>query len=307
MQGNQEDKQQKVNIAVNNHHRVDIMDKRDRADLFRARLAEAMAERGLNQSALARAVKVDRSTVSQLLAPGTRLPNAQLAADCAATLGISADWLLGLTERPEPLADLLAATLSITEAPRALIDEAIFDWHREAAGYKIRHVPATLPDMLKTRAMVEWEYRPQLGRTAEQALGAFEDRLAWMRGARSDYEIALPLHEVAAFAEATGYYSGLPAPVRVEQMDRLITLCDQLYPSLRLYLFDARRVFSAPVTVFGPLLAVVYLGRHYIAFRDTNRVAKVAQHFDWLVREASLSARDVGDHLRGLKEKIVED
>ncbi|MBC7677053.1 MAG: helix-turn-helix transcriptional regulator [Rhodoferax sp.] len=280
------------------------MDKRDRADLFKTRLAEAIAERGLSQSALARAVKVDRSTISQLLAPGTRLPNAQLAADCAATLGISADWLLGLSQRPEPLADLLATSLTISEAPRALIDETIFGWHREAAGYKIRHVPATLPDMLKTRAMVEWEYRPQLGRTAEQALGAFEDRLAWMRGARSDYEIALPMHEVAAFAGATGYYDGLPAAIRLEQMDRLISLCDQLYPSLRLYLFDARRVFSAPVTVFGPLLAVVYLGRHYIAFRDSDRVAKVAQHFDWLVREASLSARDVGDHLRGLRSGI---
>ena len=266
-----------------------------------------MAERGLTQSALARAVRVDRSTVSQVLAPGKRMPNAQLAADCAATLGISADWLLGLSERPEPLADLLATSLTMTEAPRALIDETIFAWHREAAGYKIRHVPATLPDMLKTRAMVEWEYSPQLGRTAEQALGAFEDRLAWMRGARSDYEIALPLHELGAFAGATGYYDGLPAPVRLEQMDRLITLCDQLYPSLRLYLFDARRVFSAPVTVFGPLLAMVYLGRHYIAFRDTERVAKVSAHFDWLVREASLSARDVGDHLRGLRAKIGTD
>jgi hypothetical protein len=51
----------------------------------------------------------------------------------------------------------------MTEAPRALIDEAIFGWHREAAGYKIRHVPATLPDMLKTRAMVEWEYAPATG------------------------------------------------------------------------------------------------------------------------------------------------
>jgi transcriptional regulator with XRE-family HTH domain len=281
------------------------MDKRVRADLFKARLAEAMAERSLTQSALARAVKVDRSTVSQLLAPGKRLPNAQLAADCAATLGISADWLLGLSERPEPLADLLATSLTITEAPRALIDEAIFDWHREAAGYKIRHVPATLPDMLKTNAMVEWEYRPQLGRTAEQALGAFEDRLAWMRGARSDYEIAMPIHEVAAFSAAAGYYEGLPADIRLEQMDRLINLCDQLYPSLRIYLFDARRVFSAPVTVFGPLLAVVYLGRHYIAFRDSARVAKVAQHFDWLVREASLSARDVGDHLRSLRANII--
>ena len=72
-------------------------------------------------------------------------------------------------------------------------------------------------------------------------------------------------------------------------------------------LFDARRVFSAPVTVFGPLLAVVYLGRHYIAFRDSARVAKVAQHFDWLVREASLSARDVGDHLRRLRSAIATD
>ena len=283
------------------------MDKRLRATMFKTRLAQAMAERGLSQSALARVVKVDRSTVSQLLAAGTRLPNAQLAADCAAALGISADWLLGLSERPETLADLLATSLTIAEAPRALIDETIFGWHREAAGYKIRHVPATLPDMLKTRAMVEWEYRPQLGRTAEQALGAFEDRLAWMRGARSDYEIALPIHELAAFAGACGYYEGLPATVRLEQIDRLITLCDQLYPSLRLYLFDARRVFSAPVTVFGPLLAVVYLGRHYIAFRDSTRVAQVAQHFDWLVREASLSARDVADHLRSLKAGISVD
>jgi hypothetical protein len=198
----------------------------------------------------------------------------------------------------------LATSLTVTEAPRALIDETIFGWHREAAGYKIRHVPATLPDMLKTRAMVEWEYRSQLGRTAEQALGAFADRLHWMRQARSDYEIALPLHELAAFAEGTGYYEGLPAAIRAEQMDRFILLTEQLYPSLRLYLFDARRVFSSPVTIFGPLLAVVYLGRHYLAFRDSARVESISQHFDWLVKEAAFSARDVPSHLRGLRQRI---
>ena len=281
-----------------------LIDKRDRSILFRSRLEEAMARRGVNRSALARATGVDRSTVSMLLAPGTRLPGAQLAADCAAVLGISADWLLGLSERPEPLADLLATSLSITEAPRALIDEAIFDWHREAAGYKIRHVPAALPDMLKTREMVEWEYEPQLGRTAEQAFGAFEDRLAWMRGARSDYEIAMPAHEVAAFAQGSGYYEGLPLDVRRAQLDRLVMLGEQLYPSLRLYLFDARRVFSAPVTVFGPLLAVIYLGRHYLAFRDTARVESLTQHFDWLVREASSGARETAAHLRDLRARL---
>jgi transcriptional regulator with XRE-family HTH domain len=270
-----------------------IVDKRDRAGLFRDRLAQAMAEKGMTQSGLARAAGVDRSTISQLLGgAGARLPNAQLVAECAAALAVSADWLLGLSGRPERLAELLATSLTMTEAPRALIDETIFGWHQEAAGYKIRHVPATLPDMLKTRAMLRWEYEPQLGRTVDQAIGASEDRLAWMARSGSDYEMAVALHEIEAFARAEGYYRGLPAEVRSGQIARLRDLYRQLYPGLRIYVFDARRVFSAPVTVFGPLLAVLYLGRHYIAFRDRVRVQGFAQHFDWLVREAGTGARD---------------
>lgn len=281
------------------------VDKRDRAALFRARLQQGLAERHLSQSGLARAVGVDRSTISQLLTEaGARLPNAQVVAECASALGVSADWLLGLTDRPERLADLLAASMSITEAPRALIDETIYGWHREAAGYKIRHVPATLPDMLKTRALMRWEYEPQLGRTVDQAIGASEDRLGWMRQARSDYEIALPLHEIEAMARGEGYYRGLPAAIRLEQVDRLASLYDQLYPSLRLYCFDARRLYSAPVTIFGPLLAVLYLGRNYIAFRDRERIDAVTKHFDALVRQADIGARDFPTLLARLRADI---
>jgi transcriptional regulator with XRE-family HTH domain len=280
-------------------------DKRDRASLFRQRLAQAITTSGSNQSALARAVGVNRSTISQLLTgTGGRLPNAQVVGECAAALGVSADWLLGLTERPERAADLLAASMLMTEAPRALIDEQIFAWHREAAGYKIRHVPATLPDMLKTRAILRWEYEPHLGVTVDQAIGASEDRLDWMREAGSDYEIAMPLHEIAAFARAEGYYAGLDAGTRRAQLDWLLTVHDQLYPSLRIFLFDSRRVFSSPITVFGPLLAVLYLGRNYLAFRDSERVRSFTQHFDWLVREADIATRDVPALLRTLRDEV---
>ena len=119
--------------------------------------------------------------------------------ECAAALGVSADWLLSLSDRPETAAALLANSLTLTEAPRAMIDEQIFQWHKEAAGYKIRHVPAALPDMLKTREVLNWEYAPHLGRTAEQAIGAMEDRLTFIRQSPSDYEIALPLYEIASF------------------------------------------------------------------------------------------------------------
>ncbi len=277
------------------------IDKRARATLFRSRLREAMGKKRMSQSALARAIGVDRSTVSQLLGGvGARLPNAQVVGECARSLGVSADWLLGLTDRPETAADILANSLSLTEAPRAAVDAQIFDWHRQAAGYKIRHVPAAMPDMLKTRAMLEWEYAPHLGRSTDQVIGASEDRLDWMRGAQSDYEIAMPLYELHSFVRGEGYYHGLPLDVRRAQIARLIDVTGQLYPRLRLYLFDARRVYSAPVTIFGPLLAVLYIGRNYMAFRDTERVQALTEHFDHLVREASVSDREMPGYLADL-------
>ncbi len=281
------------------------IDKRDRANLFRQRLDQAMHEQKTSQSALARAIGVDRSTVSQLLKDkGARLPNAQVVGECAAQLGVSSDWLLGLSERPERAADILASSLRVTKAPRALIDEQIFDWHKEAAGYKIRHVPASLPDMLKTDAMLAWEYTPHLGRSAEQAIGAAQDRLNWMRSSLSDYEIAMPIHELQAFAHAQGYYDGLPLAVRREQLQRMLELYDQLFPGTRLFLYDARRVWSSPITIFGPLLAVLYLGHDYLAFRDSQKVQGITRHFDWLVREATVPDRDIIGFIEDLLESL---
>ncbi len=100
----------------------DKIDKRLRAAQFRQRLASAMTTAGQSQAALARHIGVDRSTISQLLSgQGARLPNAQVVGECAAALGVSADWLLSLSDRPETAAALLANSLTLTEAPRAMM------------------------------------------------------------------------------------------------------------------------------------------------------------------------------------------
>lgn len=278
------------------------LDKRDRADLFRRRLDRAIQETGINQSHLARAVGVDRSTISQLLSQTTpRLPNAQLAAECAHALGVSSDWLLGLSDRPEQATDLLAASLEVSFASRTHADEQIYEWHREAAGYKIRHVPARLPDLLKTPEMLRWEYDPSLARTSDQAIGATDERLDLLFNSSSDYEIAVPLFEIDSMVRGEGYYKGLPNDVREAQIERFLTLHEELYPKLRVFLFDARRLHSAPITVFGPLLAALYLGQHFLVFRDTERVTAFSRHFDVLVREAYVSARGFPDHITFLQ------
>ena len=282
-----------------------MIDKRDRAATFRVRLAAAMERDGLSRSELARRTGVDRSTIGQLLGSDMpRLPNAGLAADAAQVLGVSADWLLGLSERPERAGDLVAAAMKMTEAERQSIDSQILEWHREAAGYKIRHVPATLPDMLKTEDVKAWEYAHFLGHSPDPETASMQDEADWLMSGASDYEIALPIHELTAFAEGSGYYKGLSDAARRAQLAHLAQTCGALYPQLRLFLFDAKRAFSAPMTCFGPRIAVIYIGRFYLAFREGERVKSLIQHFDWLVREADIDARDASAFIDGLREDL---
>ena len=125
-----------------------------------------------------------------------------------------------------------------------------------------------------------------------------------MRQSASDYEIAMPLYEVQSFVDGTGYYEGLSPDLRHQQIGHWLDLTKALYPRLRLYLFDARELYSAPVTVFGPLLAVIYVGRNYLAFRDTQRVRAFSDHFDHLVREARITARAMPKHLETLRGRM---
>jgi hypothetical protein len=67
-----------------------------------------------------------------------------------------------LTNRPETPGDIVAAALSLSPAERTSADKQLLEWHHEAAGYKVRYVPATLPDILKTKRMLDWEYAPSI-------------------------------------------------------------------------------------------------------------------------------------------------
>ena len=60
----------------------------------------------MSPSAYARAVGIDRSTLSQLLSPANeRLPRAETLAAIATLAGVSVDWLLGLQSEERPGAE----------------------------------------------------------------------------------------------------------------------------------------------------------------------------------------------------------
>ena len=282
------------------------MDKRERARIFRNRVDEALRITNSSRSALARATGFDRSTLTQILnSDEARLPNVHLAAQCAEALGVSADWLLGLSDRHERAADILSASFQLEKATRTPADEFILSCYREAAGYKIRYIPAALPDALQTVDVLEHEYRAFLGKTPEQAIVSMRDKLQHIRKPGSDVEICTRIDVLETFARGDGYWRGLSAVSRRQQLDHMAQMCREFYPSLRLYLFDAKKIFSAPLSIYGPLMATVYIGQFYMVFRDRQQVLAFTRHFDQLVCEAEIDARSSADWIARLGAEVT--
>jgi transcriptional regulator with XRE-family HTH domain len=280
--------------------------RQDAIQQFRARLSAVMVAQKISRAGLARAVGVDRSSVSQLLDPArTRMPNGLLVARLARQFGVSSDWLLGLSDAPESAGDVLSSAMTMPAAERALVDAEILRWHAEASGTKIRHVPATLPDMLKTSALLRWDLSdPDDTPEVEQRVDTAREKLRWMHTSENDYEVALPLSEVRALVQGAGYYTGLHADARREQLLWMADMTETLYPSLRMFLFDMKQVYSAPMTIFGVRLGAIYLGQNYLAFRDRDRVRALIDHFDGLIVRATVSARAIPETLREMAQDV---
>lgn len=275
------------------------MDKRDTVRVFRTRLTSCLAARSESRTRFADAVGIDRSTLSQILSPANeRLPRADTVAAMASVLQVSTDWLLGLSQEQHRGADVLRHSLQIEPTPRTPVDDRLQQWHAAAKGYKIRHVPANLPDLVKTPAVIGHEYQFSDVRTADQALRQSADRLNYMRLPETEMEISATRQCVEMFTDGAGLWRGLPVADRREQLQRMIALIEELYPTVRWFLFDGLARYSAPITIFGPQRAAVYLGQAYFVFNTTEHIRVLTAHFDDLIRATVVQPPDVAAFLQ---------
>lgn len=282
------------------------MNRVERIDLFRERLKDVLDSSGEKQSAFAESIGVDRSTLSQLLSPSNnRLPRADTIAAIAATYQVSADWLLGLSQGGPMAADIMRQPLEIERATHSPVDDLLERWREEAVGYKIRYIPADLPDLIKSEEVIRYEFESYGPDWPEQNLEKKESRLAYQRRPDTELEVCQSIQSIEGFVRGEGMWSGLSAEARQRQVDYMAALADELYPRFRWYLYDGRKRFSAPFTVFGNLRAALYIGHFFFVFNGIEHIRVLSQRFDDLIRAASVQAHEVGDVLRSLKAEAV--
>lgn len=282
------------------------MTRSERARCFRERLTQSMLAQQLNRSTLAERAGVDRSTISLLLSEQQlRLPSGHVVADLAAALSVTADWLLGLATTTRAPGEILRESLEVAETVPGQADAHIDRWLSEAADAKVRNVPASLPEFMKTEAVMTLEYANYAGKSPQQALAETQTRLSISRLPGRDMEIAMPRQRVEDFARRAGIWAGLGAEEVLAQLGRMADLCEELYPSTRLHLYDQKRRYSAPITVFGQRRAVIYVGSAYFVFNTAEHVQTLTRHFDQLVRDASVLSHEAAQWLRNLADTVT--
>ena len=281
------------------------MDKRDRADLFKERLNDAVTRHGWSQSRLAETAGLDRSTVSQLLgADVPRLPSGQALGQLASALQVSADWLLGLSNHRGAASEILEQAVQMTEVARHPIDEQVLAWTRAVAGSKIRHVPAGVPDIFKNHDVLTFEYEDAVRRTPLQAISDAEAQMELLRRPETDMEIAVSMQLMEGFALGQGQWTGLAAGVRRRQLTEMAANLAELYPSARLYAFDLKQRYSVPFSVYGNQRVAIYVGQRYLAFTAPRYVQLMARHFDDLVRAAVVHGHEAAEWIGGLAKRV---
>lgn len=283
------------------------MERQQTVEVFRARLLEVIDRSGLTRSAFAGKVGMDRSTLSQLLSTeNNRLPRVETLASIARKEQVSIDWLVGLSQEGPLGANVLKQSVQVEPDAPSPADERLAGWHAEAAGYKIRYVPTTLPDLLKTDRVIEYEYGQFETVDPGQSLARTRAKLDLQRRTESDIEVCNSVQAVEGFARGEGVWHRLHPKARKEQLARMIELADELYPAFRWFLYDSRNRYSVPLTIFGPKRAVVYVGQMYFVFNSLEHIRHLTKHFEDLIRAAVVQPPAVIVLLKKLHDDLTK-
>jgi len=276
------------------------MDKRDLGPVFRERLQMLIQRSGSTRAAFAQSIGVDRSALTQLLAGASlRLPRADTLRRIAERYAVSLDWLLGLSQ-DETLAAEIRPALEIAVAEGTDEDTLLERWHKEAIGYKIRYVPAQVPDLLRTPAVIEYEYSGRSAPSPSWQLRNAEFRLDYSRRPETDMEVCMPRQRLELMAEGRGHWRRLGRDARRTQLSYMADLLEELYPTFRLFLYDQLKSYSIPYTVFGPQRAAIFVGEMYLVLNATDHIRALTRHFDNLIRRAAVSANESAAFIRAL-------
>ena len=275
------------------------MDKRLLSRMFKERLQQVVDSHAEGRGHFMRSAGIDRSALSQFLSLETdRLPRAETLRRIASVSGVSVDWLLCLENAPEGRQEV-TESVQLEKEVQADGSTPLDQWRNEAAGFKLRTVPSTLPDIVSLAPDVDAQ------ETLDDARGGgVENVLERLSLNDIDVEVAMPLQTLQDLSARTGLWRSASRDACHQQLVHMSRICRENYPALRLHVYDGTKTFSAPFTVFGNQRVALYIGGAYLVVSGPDQVRGFARQFDRLVRQAVIGSDKIHETLADFAQAV---
>jgi transcriptional regulator with XRE-family HTH domain len=222
--------------------------------LFVERMRTAMQDNGISAASLARRTGLSKAAISQLMSnKKARLPNSFTIYSLARVLNRNVDYFLGTTS---PLAGE-RATFAIelyhngfANAER-LFQETIFS----GSVTDLTLVCDTIPDFLKTEALLVAEYGPRPEVLAHARRMA--DQLARHAHAKVQGLVLCDTAVVYQLVKGIGLYRALPEADRAAQLGLLTSYFEDRFPDIYCTIVQYRQHQLSPVMMYDRSVLVV--------------------------------------------------
>lgn len=271
-------------------------------ETFKRRLRQLIDENSMSMSAFARFCELDRSTLSQILSPHNyRLPRLENTLLIASKMNVSIDWLIGLSNN-RPGVDDLPLQITKNENENPGFDDHLDVWFEESLGQKVRYSPSTLPELLKTKAVNTYEFKDFEKLDHKERIARTKKRLGYQKKGETDLEVCNSFQAVEGFIKGEGVWKNLSKRNRLEQVDYIIEISRELYPSFRWYLYDIKNNYSVPLYIYGRKRACVFTGESYFVFTQTDHIKTLISSFDNLIRNAVFGPTQIEKFLFKLRK-----
>lgn len=282
--------------------------KTEHSTQFRERLNALLFKRKMSRNDFAALAGLNRSSISQLLSDTTtRLPRIETIVQISRALGVSVDWLLGLDDDAKLPADAAedAATARAKFQVSSIKQEQFSRWRENYGGMKVRYLPTTFPDPLKSDENLAWQYKDHPEITVAEAQEGIAHRRRYLSRPGADMEVCTSVEIIHAFAKGEYLWGELPDAFRQRELDHMIEVYESVYPTFRWFCFDARDNFFAgfPVTIFGQRYASINLGQKFLLSQDEETISELTREFDSLVKVAVLQPLETLALLKSLRPK----
>lgn len=287
-------------------YKIVTMKKEDVFETFQERLKRSIQALEISPTEFCRKNDIDRSTLTQLMHnKDLRVPRIDTLAKLSCALGVSSDWLIGISNEKGTMAEIMSESLrTIPSYDSASEYKEPLEQIAETGDIdtKIRHHLITVPEYLYLDKIIP-QYYSNLRVNDREEFSKIIDRFIHVlrpNVPKMAFETIFSVQVLQKMVERRDRWRNISKEDIRDQLLHIADYYEEIYPQQQLYLYDEVDRLCAPMLIYGSKKVSLWVGSFHFVFNASNVVNAAHENLNAMIRIAKYLPHQSPDYIRSL-------